>query len=57
MQTKVQKWGNGLGVRGSRPLADQMKRPGWRERDALFLGTVSEAVIQETIAKVRALLR
>lgn len=38
-------------------LADQVKSLDWRERDAEFIEEVPEAVIQETIAKVQALLR
>jgi mRNA interferase MazF len=38
-------------------LADQVKSLDWRERDAEFIEEVPEAAIQETIAKVQALLR
>lgn len=38
-------------------LADQVKNLDWRERDAEFSEEVPEAVIQEVIAKVQALLR
>jgi mRNA interferase MazF len=38
-------------------LADQVKSLDWRERDAEFIEEVPEAVTQEVIAKVQALLR
>lgn len=38
-------------------LADQVRSLDWRERDAEFIEDVPEAVTQEVIAKVQALLR
>ena len=38
-------------------LADQVKSLDWRERDAEFIEEVPEAVTQEVISKVQALLR
>jgi mRNA interferase MazF len=38
-------------------LADQVKSLDWRERDAEFIEEVPEAVPQEVISKVQALLR
>jgi mRNA interferase MazF len=38
-------------------LADQVRSLDWRERDAEFIEEVPEAVTQEVIAKVQALLR
>lgn len=38
-------------------LADQVKSLDWQEREAEFIERVSEAVTQEVISKVQALLR
>lgn len=38
-------------------LADQVKSLDWQEREAEFIEEVSEAVTQEVISKVQALLR
>jgi len=38
-------------------LADQVKSLDWRERDAELIEEVPDAVTQEVIAKIKALLR